>query len=80
MWFNGGSLCLYHLSPAHLAPFRGDEGVECHVLGLKWSYPIAVLFENPTQASHKDALSHIRTCTKDHKVSSFAHSSLFLLA
>ena len=64
---------MYHLSPAHLAPFRSDEGVECHVLGLEWSYPIAVLLENPAQTSHKDAFAHIRTGAEDHKISRSSH-------
>jgi hypothetical protein len=44
--FNASSFCLHCLSPADFTAFLGDEGIERHILSLKWGNSKAVLTEN----------------------------------
>ena len=58
--------CLHGLGTTNLQPFRGGEGVQCHVLRLEGGGMKTILQENTAQCRGKNALTHVAASTCQH--------------
>ena len=71
--FCARSLCLHHLSTAHLRAVAGDEAVQGHVLAFKGCHTVAVLRKNAAQRRAQQAFARTAHGALHHNAFCFAH-------
>ena len=59
-------LGLHGLGPADFAPFRGDKGVERHVLGFEGGHRNAAFDQTAAETGGYDRFAHIRSRAAEH--------------